>query len=210
MSKKTLFLILGLALIIGGLAFVFVFQSRLLNPGREAEVESEETVNLTEWVDPAGFKFSYPEDLILDTHQEDKENYAHLELVSNEYSGRIIIWVQPTDYADIDQWAAEQAEAAQVLETELGGFLAKKAAFSDPQKLVTAAIDIDALVLIEMEPDSENYFQKAYDQIIASFEFIPLEDETVESVPVLPPAGGGGPGLPAGSQVIEEAEEVIE
>ncbi len=202
MSRKTLLLILFLALIVGSLTFVLVIRPRLSSPKIESEVKSETTVNLTEWVDPAGFKFSYPAGLVLDPHQEDQENYAHLELVSSKNSGRLIIWSQATEDSDLEEWVASQPEDIQILDTELAGLPAKKMAFAEPQKLVVAAIDVDALVLIEMYPESAAaYWQKVYDQIFASFEFIPLEGEAVESAPVAPPAGG---------QVIEEAEEVIE
>lgn len=216
MSRKTLLLVLFLALIVGGFTFFLVIRPRLSSPKKEPEVKSETPVALTEWVDPAGFKFSYPKDLALDPHREDQENYAHLELVSTENSGlpvgeagRLIIWVQDTEDSDLEKWVANQPQDIQVFETELGGLPAKKMAFSVPQKLVIAAIDVDALVLIEMYPESAvAYWQKVYDQIIASFEFVAIEGDKAETAPAKTapaksPVGSGG-------QVIEEAEEVIE
>lgn len=213
MSRKTLLLVLFLALIVGGFTFFLVIRPRLSSPKKESEVKSETTVDLTEWVDPSGFKFSYPKDLALDPHREDQENYAHLELVSTENSGlsageagRLIIWVQKTEDSDLEGWVADQPQNIQVLDTELGGLPAKKMAFSAPQKLVTAAVDVDALVLIEMYPGSAAaYWQKVYDQVIASFEFVAIEGDKVETAPAQTV-----PAAPAGRQVIEEAEEVIE
>lgn len=173
--------------------------SSIVSPVTGPTVESE--VKLTTWEDPAGFSFSYPDNIAIDPHEEDKENYAHLELTSpSDSEGKIIIWVKETDYTDIEDWVEEASRDVQVLDTELDGEPAKKIAYSDPQKLVTAAIDIDALVLIEMTPDDQDYWQAVYDQILKSFTFIPLEGE-VTTAPAPVESSGG---------IIEELEEVIE
>lgn len=161
-------------------------------------------VQLAHWEDPAGFSFSYPENIAIDPHEEDMENYAHLELTATGYQGKILIWCQETEYADIEDWAEDEAtEGAQIFDTELGGEPAKKVAWIEPEKLVTATIDVDALVLLEMFPDEEGYWQEVYDQILTSFAFIPLEGE--EAVAPGPWEGEGGAG-----GIIEEPEEVIE
>lgn len=173
--------------------------SSIVSPVAGPTVESE--VKLTTWEDPAGFSFSYPENIAIDPHEEDKENYAHLELTSpSDSEGKIIIWVRETDYTDIEDWVEEASRDVQVLDTELDGEPAKKIAYSDPQKLVTAAIDIDALVLIEMTPDDQGYWQAVYDQVLKSFTFIPLEGEAT-TAPAPAESSGG---------IIEESEEVIE
>lgn len=173
--------------------------SSIVSPVTGPTVESE--VKLTTWEDPAGFSFSYPENIAIDPHEEDEENYAHLELISpSDSEGKIIIWVKETDYTDIEDWVEEASRDVQVLDTELDGEPAKKIAYSDPQKLVTAAIDIDALVLIEMTPDDQDYWQAVYDQILKSFTFIPLEGEAT-TAPAPAESSGG---------IIEEPEEVIE
>lgn len=166
------------------------------------ELKSE--VKLATWEDPAGFSFSYPEDIEINPHEEDMENYAHLELTSAEHPGRILIWCQDTNYTDIEDWVKDEAtEGAQVFDTELGGEPAKKVVWVDPKKMVVAAIDVDALVLVEIFPDEEGYWQEIYDQILSNFTFIPLEGE--EAVAPGPWEGVGGVG-----GIIEEPEEVIE
>jgi len=203
MNKKLLILVSAIAilLIIGGI--VFTFKSRrasVISPVGELKPE----VTLATWEDQAGFAFSYPEEIEIDPHKEDMENYAHLELTSPDHSGNILIWVKDTSYTDIEKWPEEEAtRGGQVFETELDGEPAKKIAYTDPEKLVTAAIDVDALVLLEMIPDEEGYWQEVYDQILATFAFVPLEGE--EAVAPGPWEGAGGAG-----GIIEEPEEVIE
>lgn len=209
MNKKLLLPIGGLVMVVlllgGGMVFLkSKGSSSLLSPVGQESLGEEEEVKLALWEDPAGFSFSYPEDVKIDPHEEDTENYAHLELTSPNYEGKIFIWVQDTDYTDIEDWVEKEAtEGAQVFDTELGGEPAKKVAYSEPTKLVTAAIDIDALVLVEMMPGKEGYWQEIYDQILSSFTFVPLEGEEAAAPGPWEGAGGGG-------GIIEESEEVIE
>ena len=206
MNKKSIMIVAGVLavlLIIGG--GVWFLRSRrtssLISPAGELGPEAE--VKLATWEDQAGFSFSYPENIEIDPHEEDTENYAHLELTS-DHPGEIIIWCQDTTYADIEDWAEEELEEeGQVFDTELGGEPAKKVAYLEPKKMVTATIDVDALVLIEMLPDEEGYWQGVHDQILSSFVFIPLEGE--EAVAPGPWEGEGGAG-----GIIVEPEEVIE
>jgi hypothetical protein len=190
------------ALVVGGAILIWHFQKigPLVTPIGEQTEEAEALA----WEDQAGFSFLYPEEIEIDPHEEDTENYAHLELTSVEHPGRILIWVKETGYQDVDSWVDEEASSGgQILDTQLGEESAKKIAYSDPEKLVVAAIDVDALVLLEMEPKEEEFWPEIFNQILESFAFIPIEGEEVAE-----PADDGG--VPAGSGVIWEAEEVIE
>lgn len=204
MNKKFLVVagVIALLLIIGGIALIL--QSRRTAPMVSPIGELEPEVKLVTWEDQAGFEFSYPQNIEIDPHEEDLQSYAHLELTLADHDGSVIIWVKETSYADIEAWAEKEATRdAQIFDTELGGEPAKKVAYSEPEKLVTAAIDVDALVLIEMIPDEQGFWSEIYDQILSSFAFIPLESE--ESVAPGPWEGTGGAG-----GIIEEPEEVIE
>lgn len=210
MEKNRLFIagILVVLVLAGGIIVFKIKKSRapLVGP----VVQETESPKLTTWEDPAGFSFSYPEEVEIDSHEEDTENYAHLELTSPGRFGNVQVWVKETDYSEIEDWVDEEVglpagkagEEEQIFDTELGGEPAKKIAYSDPEKLVTAAIDVDALVLIEMTPDEEGYWQDVYNQILDSFAFIPLEGE--EAAAPETTSGGGDEG------VVWETEEVIE
>ena len=169
---------------------------------------TEKITALATWEDPAGFNFSYPENLEIDSHEEDEENYAHLELTSPDYDGRVVIWAQDTSYQDIETWSQKEAADEQVIDTDLGGEPAKKVSYSDPQKVVVATIDVDALVLVEMFPDERGYWQEVYSDILDSFAFIPLESE--EGQASSGTSGGGTTSGGAGGQIVVEPEEVIE
>ncbi len=198
-NKKLVGLVVVLLVLAGVIVFVsFKKAGPLVSP---VSTQEEEEVKLLAWEDQAGFSFLYPDNIEIDPHPEDKVNYAHLELTSPDYSGRIFIFVKETTFREIDDWVEKEASVgAQVLDTSLGGEPAKKVAYTDPEKMVVSAIDVDALVLLELEPDSEGFWQGVFDQVLSSWAFIPIEGEEVA------PVGGET----SSEGIIWEAEEVIE
>lgn len=157
------------------------------------------TARLLTWEDPAGFRFAYPAEIKIDPHPEDKINYANLDLTNPATAGGIKVLVQDNIYKNLDDWSKKQpAAGGQVLDSFLGDKLAKKAIFASPRKIIIAAIDAEALVLLEADLGEGDYWTQVYNDVVSSFEFIPLAKSDSSSGP---PAGGG---------VIEEEEEVIE
>ena len=49
-------------------------------------------VKLLTWNDPNGFSFQYPEGLVINKHDEDRENYAYLEFTHSAHPGNVIVW----------------------------------------------------------------------------------------------------------------------
>lgn len=204
--KKAIIIGGAAAAVLGGLLFAtFVLfkskQEEPVSPGIPVGEPAETLVSLVTWEDPAGFSFDYPGNLTTDSHEEDEKNYAHLELADDDHPGSIIIWMKDTTYKTIDNWAEKESEAVseQIFDTTLGGHEAKKIIFTDG-RILTAALDQEVIVLIEILPGDVSFWQPVYDQIVSSFEFIPLA--AAESKP---PATTGG-----GASEIWEEEEVIE
>ena len=206
MQKKNwlvLGLILGIILIGGGIFLVFnplERSSSLINP-----LNQEKEANLKTWEDPAGFKFNYPEEIEIDNHQEDEENYAHLELTEKNHPGKILIWMKDKVEKNLEAWVANQEGDPQVLDSELAGQPAKKLAFASPQKMVTAAFDQEVIIIIEVFPEDE-WWNETYEQILDSFELIPLagEDKSTVKAPGAWQGSGGETGI------IDEGEEIVE
>ncbi|MCJ7804653.1 hypothetical protein MUP35_02895 [Patescibacteria group bacterium] len=207
MQKKNwlvLGLILGVILIGGGIFLIFNpfnNNSSLLNPLGS----SKEEANLKTWEDPVGFQFSYSEGITIDTHEEDEENYAHLELTEKNHPGKILIWMKDKVEKSLEIWVANQAGNPQVFDSELAGQPAKKLAFSSPQKLMTAAFDQEVIILVEVFPEDE-WWDETYQQVIDSFELIPLAGEDKSKVNA--PGAWQGSGGEAG--IIDEGEEIVE
>ena len=208
MSKKW-WLIFGLILgiiIVGG-TFLFFNplkrNSLLINP--LSQTEKGEKVKLKTWEDPAGFQFSYPEGIEIDNHEEDDENYAHLELTEQNHPGKILIWMKDKVEKTLETWVVNQTGNAQVFDSELAGQPAKKLAFSLPKKLVTAAFDQEVIILVEVFP-KDDWWNEVYQGVIDSFRLIPLVGEGKSTVDT-PVVGQGSDG---DFGIIDEGEEIIE
>jgi hypothetical protein len=132
------------------------------------------------WEDPAGFSFSYPSDLSVNKHDEDMENYAHLEFTSNSHAGNIIIWAKDTTYRTVSDWLSEDTllHAAPFVDTTLGGKQAKKIVLSGAtKKIIIGTIDEDVLVTIEADVQTEeSYWQEISTGIAQTFVFSSFMD----------------------------------
>ena len=206
--KKKVLIIIGVLVLIAIGVFVFLYQkpsSKMVSPLTQTKQNQEG--KLLAWQDPAGFKFSYPEEIKIDNHPEDEENYAHLELTVASHPGSILIWMKDNNYKDLQEWLEKEnaTESAQVFDSELGGNPAKKLAFNSPQKLTVATLDGNAIVLIEAYPQ-DSWWNQTYNQILSSFEFIPLQGEEIST----PAKVSGSSGQTTGGGIIDEGEEIVE
>lgn len=209
-NKYLIFGVVGLLLLTVGAVGWFKFlkpkksSSGVISPLIETGQKKDSTMSVV-WQDPAGFKFSYPSDLKIDTHPEDALNYSHLEITSEDSEGSIVILMKDTSYQTIEAWTKKEVGSqAQVLDSQLGGKAAKKVAYASPKKLLTATIDVDVLVTVEGIFGSDSYWQDTYNGILSSFEFTPLAGEP-KSLNVSNQQETGG-----AAGIIEEPEEVIE
>jgi len=209
MNKKTrLILICILGILCLGFIIWFLTKSNSSTPAISPlgnQSENNENQTLKTWEDPAGFKFNYPDKIVINNHPEDEENYAHLELTNATYPGRILIWMKDKTEKDLSTWLANQEGDFQSFDSELAGQSAKKLAFTTPKKMVTAMFDQEVIILLEVYPEDE-WWTKTYDQILNSFELIPLigEDKAKSQAPGAWQPGTGDTGI------IDEGEEIVE
>lgn len=210
-KEKKKILIGGLvALLVFGVIGIFFFLKKVkedvISPLSQVR-QKEKQPELLLWDDEAGFTFKYPQELYIDDHPEDMENYAHLEITApKEPGGKILILVKDTQIKTIEEWVNQEKEAttASVLDTTLADIPAKKLLFNEPKKVLTAAIDsYEGLFLLELSPGEGEFWPKVYDQILKSFAFKPLTKEEQE---VLQEVGGEE----SSGDVVYEEEEVIE
>lgn len=153
--------------------------------------------DLETWDDPAGFSFKYPKGIVIDKHDEDTQNYAHLEMTHAGYPGTIIIWAKDTTAASLDAWIKSDKilKNATVMDTTFGGIAGKKFVVKEPNPmLITGTITDQIVFTVEAQPKDGEYWQNAYNTLIESFAFT---DGT----------GGGGE---AGEEVAVDEEETLE
>ncbi len=177
LNKKTIVIIFSITIIsgviIGGGYYFWQVKSKVVSPisGQASASVTPIQEELTTWEDPSEFVFSYPKGLKLNPHDEDKINYAHIELTSDTYPGRIILWAKDTNATSIDNWAKKN-DAEGAIDTALGDEKAKKILTTDPsQKIITSALHSGYLYQVEGEM-GDDYWKKVYGDVLASYKFI--------------------------------------
>lgn len=209
--RRPLVLILlgGLALgIVGAGAYLF------LSPKQDAPaiVVSQTptptpTVHLLSWNDPAGFTVQYPQDLTVNKHDEDTENYAHVEFTHEKHPGSLIIWVKdlPKGVADTLAWgkSASTPSSALSFDTTLGGKQAQKILVSGTPTVTQIGVVYDGVLwVVEGIATDEPYWQSVFDTVINSFAFTPLPQQTTGAEKT----GGSAPA----EEASYDEEEVLE
>ncbi len=204
--KKIGVMVIVVVLLAGG-GFVF-WNMRTTAPAPPMEVVENPTPTpeeMAQWNDPAGLAFSYPKALKVNPHEEDNENYAHVELTHPDNPGRIIVWAKDTTAKDARTWVKNEKTLADgvALDTTLAGQPGQKVLVSTPKKrIITVTLDEGIAFYVEGEFDNSEYWTQVYDTIVSTFAFIPLEGETISSGPAASAQGEG--------EISVDEEEVLE
>lgn len=201
---KKLWIIIGAVVLLGiAGSGIYVYShktAKVIVPGGDAVTPTPTPiVDLTTWTDDAGFSFQYPKDLSVNKHEEDNDNYAHVELTSKDHPGKVIVWVKdlPTGVTTLDSWVSKLYANGTALDTKLGGEPAKKIMTSAPVKmLTTGAISDNLLFYVEGTLTDSEYWSRVHDTITGSFAFI-------QDTPAPAAASGGGA---SGGDSVDETE----
>lgn len=205
MKKKVLFcLVLIAAVVIAGLIIFFIQNknpSASLQSGLTRDIkETEPSETFIDYSDPAGFSFSYPDNLSISKAEiEDPELYADLQLFSKDVSGSLKIRIADSKFKSMDDWLkANNISASNTpKEVELGNLKALEVKTND--RLLLGALDQGVLFTIEMPLIEQDFWIKVYEKILSGFEF--SSPDTIESTGVL---------TTTEEDVIFEGEEVVE
>lgn len=137
------------------------------------------------WNDQSGFSFQYPKSLELNPHEEDKENYANLELTSATHSGSLIIWAKDTTAEDIDDWIKKEKINGEI-DSTLGGESAKKIIKGEEiKKVIIATIYNGYLYEIEANLNTPVYWNQVFSKVTSTFRFIePQKSRSKNNIPV--------------------------
>lgn len=160
--------------------YLWWIKNRQAKPVVSQELVSQNTptpVRLLTWNDPNGFIFQYPEGLSIDKHDEDKDNYAHIEFTHPDHPGKIIIWGKdiPANVTDVTSWVKGDTRfvGAGILDTEMGGQPAKKIiATGTPQVLVVGAVYDNIVWSVEATLGEPEFWTSVLTSITNSFTFM--------------------------------------
>jgi len=206
--KKLWYIPAGVVLlgIIGGGVYLYKTKTsvQIVSPGGDKVISLTPTpaVPLTTWTDDAGFSFQYPKNVSVNKHEEDNDNYAHVELTNADHPGKIIVWVKdlPSGVSDLASWVTNTPSYANasVIDTTLGGQPAKKILVTAPVKMYTVGTISDSLLFyVEGTLTDSAYWQGVEDGIVGSFAFTPdSSTQTFQS-------SGGNAGASSGDSADE-------
>lgn len=209
MDKKTLLLLLiAVGLIVGVLVWFFnPKKSILLTPQtnqQETNAQISPSKTLKSYTDPAGFTFSYPDNLsLVNNEPKDDSVYADIQLTATGVDGNLALKIADSKLASLDEWVKLNKSASQTpKEVKLGNLKALEVTTSD--KLLLGALDQGILFNIEgLFGSRKDFWVEVYNKILAEFTFAPPSPDNS--------ASGGGGGVSSSSEDITfEGEEVIE
>lgn len=155
---------------------------------------------LITWTDQAGFSFSYPKNLTVNKHDEDQENYAHIEFTDPAHPGTLVIWAKDTTAADAAGWVKSDKSltGGVVIDTKLGGLEAKKILVNagESKRVVVGTVSDQIAFSLDANMADSAYWQHILDTVSGSFVFTPAS------------GAESGEGAPAEEQPADEEEEV--
>lgn len=170
-------------------------------------------VSLVTHTDPAGFTIQYPQNLQVNLHDEDKNNYAHVEFTEINHPGGVTYFVKDlpskvnADGRNLATWIAGEMrfKGGIVADTTLGGQPAKKVLLSQDKTSVILSVFDGVLYEVQVIKTDNDYWSEVAEGIISSTKLIPVVNTTN-------PVGDQGQGVApeaSGGEIIEE-EEIVE
>ncbi len=161
---------------------------------------------LLTWADPNGFTFQYPEGLAVNKHDEDKENYAHLEFTHPEHPGKLIVWGKDParGVTDAASWVKNEKRftGASALDTELGGQAGKKVMVEGVTRMLVVGTLYDSIVWsVEATLDDAQFWTGVHTTIADSFKFVSVKE---------PGSAASSEPAAAPDDVAVDEEEVVE
>ena len=204
-------IILSFALVTLVLIFYLQYRSKFTAVSPLAQITPTPILEeLSTWIDPADFSFRYPKSLSLNPHDEDQNNYAHVELTSATYPGSLIVWVKDTTAETIDGWI-KQNKISNAIDSELANISAKKVLTAgEINKITLTAVNNGYLYQIEVNTSDlsaqtdKDFWNKVFSQITSTFKFLSSEKSPKKQPDAVDSVDQGA------DDSISEGEEVIE
>lgn len=212
MNRKTLILgVVSVLLVAGLVGFLILNPNEGEAPVSAPEAKKEATPSQTyiDYADPAGFSFSYPDNVSIANKVSENEDtvkdpdaYADLQLFSKDKSGSINLRIADTKFKTLQEWKKDNQipESVQASEKMLGQLKASE--FKTTDRLFLAAIDQGVLFTVEMPLIEEPFWNEVYNKVVSGFVFEVPQTEVAST--------GGGTAVSSGDEVIFEGEEVVE
>lgn len=178
MGIKQIGVTIIVAIIVVGTAAFFIFKQQTM-VNQTAETTTIPTIEISPtavpavtWNDEAGFKFNYPEGILINKHPEDTVNYANLTLTDESGNGSITILMKDDTYKTLEKWLAADKTLAggNSMDTLLGEKNGKKV-LTDAGTTI-GVLDSGVLVTLKKEATVSPLLESAWKSIVDSWEFV--------------------------------------
>lgn len=171
-------MIVAIGLIVGVFKLLFNQQKSFLytpqNNPKESAKEIEPSKTLKSYTDPAGFTFSYPDNLsLVNNEAKDTVTYADIQLTGKGVDGSLNLKITDSKFASLDEWVKKNALSQIPKEVKLGNLRALEITTSD--RLLLGALDQGIFFTIEIPRLEEDFWMKVYNKILADFSFVTPE-----------------------------------
>lgn len=202
MKDKLKLPIIVLVLVLIGVPAVLLIKNKKtgittpLGSEQKQEITAEK---LTTYNDSSGFKFDYPESLMVkDVSGSDQNIYSFLEISSTKQAGKTTIKIIDSPYDSLESFlkSKEVEGAGASRDLTLSLMPAKQIQFPAAKKIITVVIADGIEYLLESPLDNGSYWSKIHSQIVASFNIETQKSSTT--------------GEDVGSDQAASEEEVIE
>lgn len=166
-------------MVVGG---IFYVASEQIQPNRDLQPEitvssQEDTVSdiLSEFHDPSGFSFQYPNDFsVTNKTTENTSVYSDLLITSEKHNdGSISILIEDTKLKDFNAWLQKEALAtssAKISESSFSHLPSHTVVRKDKTQVITLDKGVLFTITLLAQKDKK-YFQSAFDTILSSFQF---------------------------------------
>lgn len=182
MNKKSL-IIIGSGLLLGligagGYLYYMSVQDAKKITTPVVQAPQKMVIDYATWKDPLDVSFSYPAGAVVNKHDEDKENYMHVDITSATYSGGLVLWAKdfPKGVTDLSSWAKKETASGSgvIVDTTVGGVDAKKIIFGTTS--VHIGVIYDGLLFeIDGTLDDKGYWNDVMDKAVSSYVFYPVD-----------------------------------
>lgn len=182
MNKKIIILILiiGLMLVAGKFLLFPNFQKTSLTSPVQQTVEAPVIPSETNktYSDPAGFSFSYPDNLSLAPNSLTDATYAEVQLSAKGVEGNLILKITDSKFKTLDEWTKSIKDAQGApKETKLGSLKAMELKTASGIKLAA----VDQGVIFSIDVSQNDFWTKVYSKVITDFSFAPPTQGDVSS-----------------------------
>lgn len=188
---KKVFLIIPVLIIIAAVGYIFLRPQKkeVVTPVTENSSQQEKQVikpstNIKTYSDPSGFKFDYPEDLVLDEKKDlDNKTYADLNFTSPTATGSLHLVITDTLDKDVNTYLKKNPESSAEGELKDEKLAEMKASeISSSKKLSLLAIDQNIFYKMNIDfADQQAYWQEAYNKIKSTFTFYTPESSSAST-----------------------------